>query len=202
MRNRDKFNRSRATWFFCAGIGLSPGMVEQARERATEQGAKISFTVSAWKDLPTVFHNKFEIALCLGNSIGHCRSRAEMIKSFQGIRAVLNKNGMLILDSRNWEKLCRERQRFTPMGIRIRNGLRCIPLYVWNFPALFEEEHLIEVVLIFEDQGSVYERHYPITYHPYRYSELSKRLSQAGFMDIQSDFDQEKNGYTVNARNG
>jgi ubiquinone/menaquinone biosynthesis C-methylase UbiE len=112
------------------GSDVSPGMIEQARKRAAEQGIKISFTVGAWKDLPTIFHNKFDIAFCLGNSIGHCSSREEMIASIQGIRAVLNNNGTLILDSRNWEKLCRDKDRFTTLGIRIRNGLRYIPLYM------------------------------------------------------------------------
>jgi len=182
------------------GSDLSPGMIARARERSAEQGVEISFTVSAWRDLPTVFNHKFNVTFLLGNSIGHCNNREEMIASFQGIRAILDDDGALILDSRNWEKLDRERIRFTPMGIRIRNGLRCIPLYVWNFPSLFEEEHLIEVVFLFEDQGSIYERHYPITYHPYRYSELCERLSQAGFIDIKSDFSQEKDWYTVTAR--
>ena len=112
------------------GSDLSPGMIERARERAAEQNTKISFTVGAWRDLPTIFHNKFDIAFCVGNSIGHCSSREETIASLQGIRAVLNDNGTLVLDSRNWEKLCRERERFTALGIRIRNGLRCIPLYM------------------------------------------------------------------------
>ena len=88
------------------------------------------------------------------------------------------------------------------MGIRIRNGLRCIPLYVWTFPALFEEEHLVEIILIFEDQGSIYERRYPITYHPYLYSELCERLRESGFIDIKSDFAQEKDWYIVTARSG
>ena len=88
------------------------------------------------------------------------------------------------------------------MGIRIRNGLRCIPLYVWNFPALFDAEHLIEVVLVFDDQGSVYERHYPISYHPYRYYELCELLGESGFIDIKSDFEIEKDSYTVTAQRG
>ncbi|MGA2222473.1 MAG: methyltransferase domain-containing protein [Verrucomicrobiia bacterium] len=184
------------------GSDLSPGMIARARERSAEKGIEIPYLISAWKDLPTVFPNKFDLAFCLGNSIGHCSSREEMLASFQGIHTVLNRNGTLILDSRNWETICCERKRFTTTGTRKRNGLQCIPLYVWNFPKQFKEEHLIEVVFLFEDQGSVYERHYPITYHPYRYSELCEILNESGFSDIKSDFDQDKDSYTITARNG
>jgi 2-polyprenyl-3-methyl-5-hydroxy-6-metoxy-1,4-benzoquinol methylase len=184
------------------GTDSSPGMIARAGERSAERGTGISFTVSTWIQLPTAFHQEFDVAFCLGNSIGHCSSREEMIASFQGIHAILSENAMLVVDSRNWEKLCRDRTRFTILGIRVRNGMRCIPLYVWNFPALFEEENLIDVVLIFENQGAVYERHYPITYHPYRYGELCERLGEAGFIDIKSDFAEEKDSYTVTAKTG
>jgi 2-polyprenyl-3-methyl-5-hydroxy-6-metoxy-1,4-benzoquinol methylase len=184
------------------GTDSSPEMIAQARERSNSVGTKVPFTVSTWQELPQVFDQKFDVAFCLGNSIGHCNGRQEMISSFQGIRATLRDNGMLVLDSRNWDKLCREKPRFSPMGIRVRNGIRCIPLYVWNFPSLLEEEHLIEVVLIFEDQGSVYERHYSITYRPFRYTELCERLSESGFIDIRSDFAEEKDIYTITAHNG
>jgi 2-polyprenyl-3-methyl-5-hydroxy-6-metoxy-1,4-benzoquinol methylase len=184
------------------GSDSSSGMIQHARERSAKQGVEISYAISTWRILPSVFQEKFDIAFCLGNSIGHCSSREEMIASFQGIHAVLSNNGTLVLDSRNWEKLCCERRRFTTVGIRTRDGLRCIPLYVWTFPALFEEEHLIEVILIFEDQGSVYERHYPIAYHPYRYFELCDRLRESGFIDIKSDFAEEKDSYMVTARSG
>jgi SAM-dependent methyltransferase len=177
-------------------------MVARGRERSADGGSEIAFAVSTWKELHTILHQEFDVAFCLGNSIGHCGSREEMIASFQGIHAVLRNGGLLVLDSRNWEKLFREKTRFTTLGIRVRNGLRCIPLYVWNFPDLFEEEHLIEVVLIFEDQGSVCERYYPITYHPYRYEELCARLGEAGFIDIESDFAGEKDSYTVRVRSG
>jgi hypothetical protein len=68
---------------------------------------RVPFTVSTWQGLPQVFDQKFDVAFCLGNSIGHCNGRQEMISSFQGIRAILRDNGMLLLDSRNWENCVR-----------------------------------------------------------------------------------------------
>lgn len=188
--------------FSVRGTDSSPVMVAQARERTHDKELDLSFIVSSWKELPQTFNQKFDVVFCVGNSIGHCRGRKEMLSSLRGIRGVLKRNGLLVLDTRNWEKLRAERPRFTTLGTRIRNGIRCIPLYVWNFPSQLEEEHLIEVVLIFEEEERVHQRHYSITYHPFQYAELCNRLREAGLTDIQSDFEWEKDSYSVTARNG
>ena len=61
---------------------------------------------------------------------------------------------------------------------------------------------MIEVVLIFEAGGGVYHRSYPITYYPFRHEELVARLDEAGFGDLDSDYAEGTDGYTVTARNG
>ena len=186
--------------FSVVGTDSSPGMIAQARERAKSAGMKIPFSIATWQELPKTFEQKLDVAFCLGNSIGHCKDKQEIISSFQGIHAVLKKDGIFVLDSRNWEKLRNDSPRFTTMGCRVRNGVRCYPLYVWNFSLLPEEKHVIDVVLIFDDQKGVYERHYSIVYHPFRYTELCDYLSHAGFADIRSDFAEDKGLYTITAR--
>jgi SAM-dependent methyltransferase len=177
-------------------------MVAQAKQRSIEAKKDIPFAVSAWNELPTKIDQVFDVAFCLGNSVGHCADKQEMISSFKGIRSVLKKNGLLILDSRNWERLQQVKPRFSTTGSRIRNGIRCIPLYVWTFPDRFEDEHLIEVALLFENEKAVWERHYNITYHPFRHSELCDILSSVGFVNIRSAFTEEKDLYTVTAQAG
>jgi len=123
--------------FSVCGTDGSAGMVAQAKERSRGANIEIPFTVSAWNDLPGKIDQVFEVAFCLGNSIGHCANKQEMISSFKGIRSVLKKNGLLILDSRNWEKLHQVKSRFSPTGPRMRHGIRCIPLYCLEFSRLF-----------------------------------------------------------------
>ena len=104
------------------------------------------------------------------------------------------------MDSRNWEKLRRERPRFSVLGAREREGKRCIPLYVWNFPETWEEPHVVEVVLIFEKEGRTWCRPYPITYYPFRADELVERLKAAGFAEVKTNYEETKDGYRVIAR--
>lgn len=188
--------------FTVYGSDESQGMIEQAKERSKNLNNKIPFIISTWADLPLKINNSFDIAFCLGNSIGHCKNKDEMISSLKGIRSTLKTGGLLVLDSRNWEKLFFSKPRFTLTGTGLRNNIKCTPLYVWNFKKHFEDEQLIEVVLIFEEQTSIYERHYNITYHPFKYKVLLETLKKVGFTSISSNFTEESDLYTITAKAG
>jgi hypothetical protein len=120
-----------------------------------------------------------------------------MLRSLRGIRAVLKSGGKPIVDSRNWEHLRKEKTRFTPFQWRERAGQRCLPIYVWNFPERFEDPHTIEVLLVFDSDGKVSVRSYPMVYYPFRLEELTERLRSAGFMNIQNRFSENREGYRV-----
>jgi ubiquinone/menaquinone biosynthesis C-methylase UbiE len=184
------------------GSDESQGMIEQAKERSKNLNNKITFIRSTWAELPLKMDRSFDITFCLGNSIGHCKNKNEMILSLKGIHSTLKTSGLLVLDSRNWEKLFISNPRFTLTGTRLRNNIKCIPLYVWNFQEHFEDEQLIEVVLIFEEQTSIYERHYNITYHPFKYQVLLEILKEVGFTSIRSNFTEETDVYTITAKAG
>ncbi len=184
------------------GADASAGMVAEARRRAVVECRDVEFTTCSWADLPTAFDLHFDLVFCHGNAIGHCDAPSEMVAALGGMRAVLNPGGVLVLDSRNWEKARRERVRFHSMPMRVRDGTRCLPLYVWNFPPRWQDAHLVELVLMFPEEIRTHHRLYPITYHPFHQQDLIIRLTESGFQKIQSDFDDIKDTYNVIAMNG
>nr|VFJ93099.1 MAG: Methyltransferase domain-containing protein [Candidatus Kentron sp. H]VFJ93849.1 MAG: Methyltransferase domain-containing protein [Candidatus Kentron sp. H]VFK00512.1 MAG: Methyltransferase domain-containing protein [Candidatus Kentron sp. H] len=192
--------------FSVQGTDLSPGMIARARERGREERMTLppgglSFTVSTWEALPRRFHHEFDVAFCVGNAIGHCRNRKDMCLSLSGIYHSLKRGGQVVIDSRNWEKVLAERVRLTILGIRIRNRIQSVPLYVWHFPSELEEGHLlIEIILIFKEAEQIYHRYYPFVYHPFRRETLCDCLREAGFTGIQSDFEREEDVYHITAR--
>ena len=180
-----------------AGTDASEGMVARAKQHATEEGVDVLFSVCAWDELPEQFGHEFDLTLCCGNSIGHCRDESEMIRSLRSIHEVIKPGGSLIVDTRNWEKLLAERIRFTNFGPRERNGKRCIPVYVWTFPETKDGPVLVEVVLPIEEDGEVSLRSYPIEYYPFRAEELLNRMKAAGFVDVETDYSPDNTGYEV-----
>jgi len=184
------------------GTDLSSNMVMRARGHAAEQNLQVPFEVCAWECLPATIKKPVDLVICSGNALGHCRDEQEMLRSLQGMRAVLREGGLLVVESSNWEKLYADRVRFTHLGLRERAGMRCIPLYVWNFGREFQEAMVVEVVLVFEQQGKIRLQTYDIAYQPFRSGELHSLLLQAGFTDLKTDWTPQAQSYRVVAGAG
>jgi glycine/sarcosine N-methyltransferase len=180
-----------------SGSDGSQGMLEQAQLAVRKAAVDVPLMCSNWEDLSAHVTGPFDLIFCLGNSIGHTRNGEEMLRSLQGIRAVLRSGGKLVIQSLNWEQVRKEKTRFTPFQWRERAGQRCLPIYVWNFPERFEDAHTIEVLLVFDSDGKVSTRSYPIVYYPFRLEELMERLGRAGFTNVQNSFNQNREGYRV-----
>ena len=184
------------------GTDASSSMVMRAREHAAEQNLQARFEVCAWESLPATIQAPVDLVICLGNSLGHCRDEREMLRSLQGMRAVLREGGLLVIESRNWEKLYSDRVRFTHLGLRERAGMRCTPLYVWNFGREFHETVVAEIVLVFEQQGKVRLQTYDIAYQPFHSGQLDALLLRAGFSNLKNDWTPQADSYRVVARTG
>ena len=171
--------------FEVSGSDASQGMVEQAIRASRNAGLDLPLSCCSWENLPNRFADPFDLIFCLGNSIGHARGKDEMLRSLEGMRAVLKSGGKLVIQSRDWEQMRKEKTRFTPYPQwRERSGQRCLPIYVWTFPERFEDAHTIEVVLVLDSDGNVSLRSYPIVYYPFHFEELVERLRCAGFSAI------------------
>ena len=179
----------------------SPTLVAQAQREAERAGVSISFAVCRWDDLPQRFTERFTLVLCTGNSISHCPDRAAMVRALRAMRAVLVPGGTLVLDSRNWEKLRREQPRLSLSERVIQRGSsRCIPLYLWQFPPRWDERHDVELVLLFDEAGSLSHRRYVLEYRPFPLRELQMCLAEAGFGAVQTDYREEADRYEVQAQ--
>jgi hypothetical protein len=113
------------------------------------------------------------------------------------MRAVLGNGGKLVIQSRNWEQLHKEKKRFTHFQWRERGGQRCLPLYVWTFPEKFDDAHTIDVVLVFDSGGTASIRSYSVVYYPFHVEELVERLRCAGFTEIRNGFNESTAEYRV-----
>ena len=82
---------------------------------------------------------------------------------------------------------------------RARAAQRCLPVYVWNCPQRFYDAHTIELLFVFDSDGKVSTRSYPIVYYPFRVEELMERLRSAGFTNIQNRFSEDREGYRLMA---
>jgi SAM-dependent methyltransferase len=176
----------------------SDAMAERAAARFRRERLGIPLLRSSWADLPAATGERFDVVLCIGNSLVHAAGRDAMVQALTGLRRVARPGGYVVIDSRNWEKLHADRQIVQVADRAVtRGGRRCVVLYAWEIPDRLGEEHVAHLVFVFEDGGQVEAHEYPITFRPYTVSELRARLELAGLSEVDTDFDASRDRYAV-----
>jgi len=96
-----------------AGADLSPGMVRRARANATQARVMVRFEAAGFGELAMTFGvQNFNAVLCLGNSLPHLLSEAELARAMSDFAACLHAGGCLILQNRNFDAVMLRRERW------------------------------------------------------------------------------------------
>lgn len=178
----------------------SEAMVAEARRRTAEAGVDVPLRVCRWDELPACFDERFDMVLCLGNSVSHLPGDA-MVEAFAGMAGVLADGGLLFVNARNWEKLRRRRPRLTfPERMLERGGQRCLPLYIWSHGPEWDTAHRVEIVFLVETDGHVEARGHELTVWPFHLAELRDRLAAAGLRVVDDTYDADADWYEVVAQ--
>ena len=176
----------------------SEAMAEAAAARFRRERLAIPVLRCTWADLPTVTGERFDVVLCIGNSLVHAAGRDAMVGALTGLRRMARPGGYVVIDSRNWEKLHAERQ-IVQIADRVvtRGERRCLVLYAWEVPDRLGDEHIAHLVFVFEKDGRVEPYEHRITFRPFTLGELRARLELAGLREVDTDFDVSRDRYAV-----
>jgi SAM-dependent methyltransferase len=153
---------------------------------------------SRWADLPAATGERFDVVLCVGNSLVHAAGRDAMVQALIGLRRMARPGGHVVVDSRNWEKLHAER-RIVQVADRVvvRRGRRCVVFYAWEVPDRLGDEHIAHLVFVFDNSGQAETHEHRITFRPFTIDDLRERLELAGLREVDTDFDDSRDRYAV-----
>ena len=99
--------------YLSAGADLSAAMIERARGNAAKEGATVNFEAAGFGALAWRFGaGGFDAVLCLGNSLPHVLSAAELEHALSDFAACLRPGGLLLLQNRNFDALALSRARW------------------------------------------------------------------------------------------
>jgi SAM-dependent methyltransferase len=176
----------------------SEAMVEEAAARFRRERLSIPAVCSTWADLPAATSERFDVVVCIGNSLVHAAGRDAMVQALTGLQRMARPGGHVVVDSRNWERLHAERQ-IVQVADRVvtRGGRRCVVLYAWEIPEGLHDEHIAHMVFVFEDGNQVEAHEHRIAFRPFTISELRERLELAGLREVDTDFDASRERYAV-----
>jgi SAM-dependent methyltransferase len=176
----------------------SEAMITEAAARFRREHLTIPLRRCLWADLPVTLAERFDVVLCVGNSLVHAAGRDVMVGALTGLRRMARPGGHVVIDSRNWEKLHAE-GRIVHVASRVvaRHGRRCLTFYAWEIPDRLEDEHVAHIVFVFEDGDRVETREHPVSFRPFTLGELRERLELAGLREVDTDFDDSSDRYCL-----
>jgi glycine/sarcosine N-methyltransferase len=176
----------------------SQAMVEAAAARFVRDGLAIPVQRCLWADLPAAIDERFDVVLCTGNALVHAVGRDAMVQALTGLRRMARPGGHVVVDSRNWDKLHAERRIVQVADrVRVRGGRRCVVLYAWEVPDRLDQEHIAHLVFLFEDGDRIEPHEYRLSFRPFTLGELRARLELAGLQEVDTDYHEAAERYTV-----
>jgi len=189
--------------FAVTATDAGPAMIERTRALAREHGVALEAEVCAWEALgERPWADAFDAVLCVGNSLTHARGRAGRRVALSSMAHVLRPGGLLLLTSRNWERLLAARR-----GLEVdeqlveRPGGAGLVVRAWTWAHDREATHTLEVAVAVLGPGgrvsSVSER---LPFWPFTSQELDADLRAAGLLPAASTYTTEAERYLVSAR--
>jgi len=176
----------------------SEAMTEEAAARFRRERLAIPLLHCRWADLPAATSERFDVVLCVGNSLVHAAGRDAMVQALTGLRRMARPGGYVVIDSRNGEKLHADRPLVHVADRLVTRGARrCLVFYAWEIPDRLGDEHIAHLVFVFETGGRIEPHEYQITFRPFTISELRERLELAGLREVDTDFDASLGRYAV-----
>lgn len=161
------------------GSDLSEEMLSRCRRKSLAKQKPIRLECSDFRDLSCWKDMQFDCVASTGNALGYV-SNEDVLKAIERMDAHVKPGGYLCFDSRNWEKIQREKQRFYLYDPFFYHGTRVNLVQVWdhnpddtitfNLLYTFERENKIL-------QKEIFEEHY----YPFALGPVEKKLSELGY---------------------
>ncbi|NIN09754.1 MAG: methyltransferase domain-containing protein, partial [Planctomycetales bacterium] len=99
--------------YTAAGADVSAPMIERARANARASSAPVRFETAGFGELAEVFGQRaFDALLCLGNSLPHLLTDADLTAALDDFAACLRPSGLLLIQNRNFDAVLAHRERW------------------------------------------------------------------------------------------
>jgi SAM-dependent methyltransferase len=165
------------------GADLSAGMVARARENAVQAGIDVRFVVAGFGELAAYLGGKYDAVLCLGNSLPHVLTEHDLGAMLADFAAVLRPEGMLFVQTRNFDRVLARRERWMAPQSRREADREWLFLRLYDYRGDGALDFHV-VTLTREGEGAWAQRVESTRLWPWREADLACALGDAGFGEI------------------
>ena len=172
--------------FNIIGADLSSEMIAVARTNAGAAGLDLRFEPVGFGSLAKTFGvGSFNAILCLGNSLPHLLTPADLAHALQDFSSCLTAGGILIIQNRNFDGVLASRSRWMEPETHVEGDRE------WVFQRFYDFESYglirFNIVTLTRQTGSDWHASLTATHlRPQKQQYLVAALTAAGFRELQS----------------
>ncbi len=161
------------------GSDLSETMLEKCRKKALEKQKPIDLRCSDFRDLSVWGEMQFDCVASTGNSLAYV-SNDDILKVLEEMDAHVRHGGYICFDSRNWEKIQREKQRFYFYNPFFHGENRINLVQVWDHNP--DGTIIFNLLYTFERDKRIFQKEIFVErYHPFRLETVERKLCEIGY---------------------
>jgi SAM-dependent methyltransferase len=169
------------------GVDLSPGMLGLAEKRAKDAGVKLALHQGPMQHLPQEIAGPFTLIVCMGNSVPHLLSEADLAAFFSGAATRLADDGLLAIHLLNYDRILDQRHRI--VGVTRSDDAQRTFVRFYDFPQ--EQSHTESLrfnilELRWDGKGNSEYDLQSTELRPWRKNELADAMAAAGLTDVEA----------------
>jgi glycine/sarcosine N-methyltransferase len=172
-----------ARGFEPVGADLSAPMIRQARGNAAAAGAEVPFFVAGFGHLAPLPGAPFDALLCLGNSLPHVLTLADLEHTLADFAAALRPGGSLLIQNRNLDAVVAARDRWMGPEAYREPGREWLFVRFYDFNP--DGTLTFNMVRLRREDGGPWQQQVDSTpLYPWSSADLAASLGAAGFGDL------------------
>ena len=165
-----------------SGSDLNQTMLDRCGMKAEAKGKPVELKRSDFRDLSCWDGRKFDCVASTGNSLAYVVND-DVRLALAGMDRLVRPGGFLCFDSRNWEKIQREKQRFYLYNPFFRDGNRINLVQVWDHNA--DGSITFNLLYSFENNDRIFRKEaFEEHYHPFGIDLALDKMKDLGYVDI------------------
>ena len=165
-----------------SGSDLSQAMLDGCRKKAERRGYSVDLRQSDFRDLSCWVGKTFDCVASTGNSLAYVTN-----DEVPGVLAQMDKlvkaGGYLYFDTRNWDRILQNRQRFYLYNPFFHDGDRVNLVQVWDYDP--DGSMTFNLLYTFERDNKIFQKEkFEEHYHPIPRRLLLDGLAALGYRDV------------------
>jgi SAM-dependent methyltransferase len=185
------------------GADVSPAQVERARCEAVAAGVTVPFAVADMRQLESRIEGRFDVVLSADNAVAHLLTEEDLALAARSMRERLCDGGLLVVTTRDYDALLREKPRASTPGVFDGPEGRRIVFHVFDWDRE-GDSYRTNIFLLRQSGDGWTTLHWSACSRAWRRGEIDRALSAAGFAGTRWSMPEESGFFQplVTARRG